>query len=377
MRISAVAVVTMLASCTLTRTRQPTCTTPADDIYADVRGTVVDDAKHPVAGARVALARDPQTAKPTDAHGAFALSRIAIGSTACGRDDLSAANVVLDAGENGRVGHARVTLHRGDNQLPPIAITVADADIPVVPPILGLTASATSSAKGDEPWYALGGDPTKMWCVGGAGVGDALLLHLAEPTRIQSLVLRAGAWRSNDSFHAHNRITQIRVVPDTGESKTVSVSEERVNVDVAMGRAPVREIRLEIAATATGKINETCISGVELVTDPATTTVLGEASPSSLATAFATLWRAFASCDDKAFQAGLQFPFVASHDFADAKAVRAACKSGAFSDLRAHQAAPFVRTESPGKAVVVAGKLGWHFVLAGNAWRLASLEQMP
>jgi hypothetical protein len=380
MGIRALAIVTMLASCTpRPAPRAGTCTVPADGVYADVRGSVVDDTKHPVAGARVSLARDPKSAKTTDAHGAFVLTRVTIGKTACGHEDLDTADVELDADENGRVGRARATLHRGDNQLPPIAIAVPDTDIPEVPPILGLTASATSSAKGYEPWYALGGDPKKMWCEGRAddGVGEALVLHLAEPTHIQSLVLRAGAWRSDDSFRAHNRITQIRVVTDTGGSKTVSLSEERVNVDVAMGRDRVQEVRLEIAAVTKGKTNDTCISGVELKTDPASTVVLGEAPSSSLANAFAKVWRAFASCDDKAFQAALQLPFVTSHRFGDAGSVRAACKSGEFADFRPNQVSPFVRAESPGKAAVIAGKLEWHFVLVGNAWRLASLEQTP
>jgi hypothetical protein len=348
-------------------------------VYADVHGSVVDDAKHAVAGARVSLGGDAQKPKTTDAHGAFALTRVLIGKAACGREDLSAGQVELDADENGRVGHVRAALHRGDNQLPPIAIAVPDADIPAIPPILGLTASATSSAKGHEPWYALGGNPTKIWCEGRAddGVGEALVLHLAEPTHIASLRLRAGVWGSPDLFSKHNRITQMRIVTDSGEPKMVNFGEERVNVDVAMDRDRVQEIRLEIAAVAKGKTNDTCVSGVEIKTDPASTVVIGEAPSQSLANTFTRVWRAFASCDDKALQAELQFPFVASHRFADAGAVRAACKSGAFADYRPQHASAFVQADGPAKAVVIAGKLEWHFVLAGGAWRLASLEQTP
>lgn len=380
MGVRALAAIAALAACVKPAPRPTsTCATPAEPIYADVKGSVVDDGKHPVAGARVSLQRDSQATKTTDAKGAFALTRIQIGKTACGKEELDAAEVTFDAGENGRTGHARAMLHRGDNQLPAIAISVPEADIPEVPPILGLTASATSSAKGDEPWYALGGDPTKIWCEGKGdeGIGEALVFHFAEPTKVESLRLRAGAWRSPDTFRTHNRITQLRVVTDSGEPKVVSLSEQRVNVDVAMGRDRVQEIRLEIAAVAKGKINDTCISGVEIKTDPESTVVFGEVPPPSLANAFSRVWRAFAACDDKALGAELQFPFVTSRRYSDAAAVRAACKTGAFADFRPKQASPFVHAETPGKAVVIAGKLEWHFALVGGAWRLASLAQAP
>jgi hypothetical protein len=379
-RVFQLAAALALVTCTpYTPHPETACATPADEVYADVRGTVVDDAKHPVAGVRVSLHRDPETAKTTDAHGAFALSKVVIGKTACGHEDLDTAEVELDAADTGRVGRARATLHRGDNQLPPIAIAVPDTDIPTLPAILGVTATATSSAKGDEPWYPLRGDPTKFWCEGRAdeGVGEALVLHFAEPTRVDSLRLRAGVWRSPDLFRSYNRVTQLRVVPDIGESKTVSFDDDRVNIDVAMGRDRIQTIHLEIAGVTKSKTNDTCISGVEIRTDPTSTVVLGEAPPQSLPSAFAKVWRALASCDDKALEAGLRFPFVASQSFASASAVRTACKSGAFADFRPQQASPFVQAEAPGKVVVIAGKLEWHFVLVGGAWRLASLEHAP
>lgn len=347
-------------------------------MYADLRGTVVDDAKHPVAGAHVTLHRN-QASKATDAHGAFAWSRIEIGTTACGKEDLRTSEVELDVSENGRVGHARATLHAGNNQLPAIPIAVPDAEIPEVPLILGVTASATSSRKGDEPWHALLGDPTKLWCEGRGdeGVGEAVLLHFAEPTRIESVKLRPGVWRSPELFRSYNRVTELRVVPDTGEPKTAVFKDDRQAIDVVIERDRIQDLRIEIAAVAKGKTNDSCISGLEIKTEPESVVVLGEAPAASLAQAFARVWRAFAACDEKTLQNELQFPFVANRRHGDAASVRAACKSGAFNEFRPRTESLLVRPEALGKVVVVAGKLEWHFVLTGNAWRLASLAQSP
>jgi hypothetical protein len=349
-------------------------------VLARVHGTVTDDAKHPVVAAKVVLVRKAGTtaAVVTDKHGEFALTDLRIGTVYCGRQDLADTEGELEASENGRVGRAHVTLVPGDNTLPAIAIAVPETDIPAVPPIAGITATATSSAKGGEPWYALGSDPTKFWCEGssGDGVGEALVLRLAEPMHVTSLRVRAGVWRSPELFRAYNRITELNVVTDSGLSKKVVMREERENVDIAIGRDPVRELRLEIAAVAKGKTNDTCISGVDIRTDPASAVVLGEALPSSLADAFGRVWRAFAACDDKALGSQLQFPFVANRRFADAKGVHAACKTGAFREFQPRDASLVIKPESPGKVALTAGALEWHFVLAGGAWRLASLAQV-
>ncbi len=207
-------------------------------------------------------------------------------------------------------------------------------------------------------------------------MGEALVLRLAEPMHVTSLRLRAGVWRSPELFRVYNRITELDVVTDSGLRKKVVVREERENIDIAIGREPVRELRLEIAAVAKGKTNDTCISGIDIRTDPASAVVLAEAPTASLADAFGKVWKAFASCDDKAFGAQLQFPFVASTRFADAKAVHAACKTGAFRDFQPRDASLVTKPESPGKVTLTAGTLEWHFVLAGGAWRLASLVQV-
>jgi hypothetical protein len=261
-----------------------------------------------------------------------------------------------------------------------------DTDVPAVQPTLTVTASATStlSQKGKtyEAWYALGGDPTKFWCEGkpDEGIGEALVLKLAVATTIESLTLRAGVWRSPELFHANNRITELTIVTDDGRTKKVPIREERENVDVALGGAPVKQLELRIAAVTKGKADDTCISGVELHTNPASGLVLVTTSAPALADELAKVWRAFGDCTEAALRTEVQYPFAldetwthAKH-YKDAKALRKACKDGAFSTFEIHTTSLQVKTEGPNKASLQDEVLVWHFALVSGAWKLASLE---
>ncbi len=255
----------------------------------------------------------------------------------------------------------------------------ARAEVPDVPRVLGVTATATSTAKTRDPAFVLDSHPTKMWCEGKAdeGVGEALVLKLAGPTRIDSLTIRAGVWQSPELFHAANRITQLRVVTDDGKDQIVKFREERENVDVAIGRT-VSEIRLEIAAVAKGKVNDSCISGVDIHADPDAAVVPGMSSTAqyALEPAFAKTWTALATCDEAGLRAQLAFPFVFVHRFADAKAVRKACKDKQFAAFEDDKLSLHVKAPAPGSLVLATDKLEWHFVVAGKSWRLASLVDL-
>src|SRR5262249_49178385 len=139
-------------------------------------------------------------------------------------------------------------------------------DVPQMPALLGVTVTASSSAKGDEPWYALyRGDPTKFWCEGRTdeGIGESLELKLSSPTKLDSIVIRAGVWRSPELFEQHNRISEMDVVTDDGRVKKVKLNDARENVEVSVGRGQVSSLKLEIASVVKGKkVNDTCISGI-------------------------------------------------------------------------------------------------------------------
>jgi hypothetical protein len=243
-------------------------------------------------------------------------------------------------------------------------------DMPEVDPILGVVASATSSAKKTDAWYALGPDPTKYWCEGRAdeGTGEALVLDFSAPVRIDYLTIRAGVWQSPELFHSHNRITSL----DVGD-KHATFREERENVDVKLGRDPVQQLRLQIATVAKGKINDTCISGIDIhPADPADIVLGADATAAAaLAPAFAKSWHAFATCGEIPLPLALERPSLGGgKHFTDAKSVHAACKDGAFASF-VHAGGPLhVKSDSPGVAVIGNDNVSWHFKLSGAAWRL-------
>jgi hypothetical protein len=264
------------------------------------------------------------------------------------------------------------------------AVASAGEDVPSVPATVTVTASATSTLKDKhktyDAWYALGADPTKFWCEGkpDEGIGEALVLTFATPVKIDSLTLRAGVWRSSELFHANNRITALDVVTDNGVKK-VTLREEREDVDVAIGGAAVTKLELRIASVAKGKLNDTCISGVELHTSPESSIVLVDAAAPTLAPAFAKVWRAFGDCNEPALRAQLVFPFRYGDTkrYADAKAVRKACKDLAFTSFMQSQSL-HVKFEAPGKVRIEADTLEWHFALDHGTWKLVSLvDQTP
>src|SRR5207248_8924964 len=137
----------------------------------------------------------------------------------------------------------------------------------------------------------------------------------------------------------------------------------------------VSELRLEIAAVAKAKINDTCISGVDVHADPASALVIGvdAAAAAALEPAFATTWQVLSTCDETGLRSALQFPFVYGRRYGDAKAARKACKDKLFSAFQPRDPALRLKPEAPAKVMIAAGTLEWHFVLAGKTWKLATL----
>jgi len=284
-------------------------------------------------------------------------------------------------------------------QLVPAAIVLAATastatadDAPSLPAAIGVSVSATSTlvakSKTYEAWYALGVDPTRFWCEGKSdeGIGEALVLKLSAPTKLDSLVIRAGVWRSPELFRANNRITELDIVTDDGRVKKVALREEREDLEVSLGRAPVSELRFEIAKVAKGRMNDTCISGIDLHPAGGGAIVLGAdaTAASALEPTFAKAWHAFDTCDEVGLRAVVKLPFVRGEvgtrgkRYADAKAVRKGCKAGEFSTFVLHPDTPHVKSEAPGKLMLENDTLEWHFVLDGHAWKLASLvDQTP
>lgn len=253
---------------------------------------------------------------------------------------------------------------------------IAEPEPPEVPHPLGVTASATSTAAKRDPAAVLGSDPTKLWCEGKAddGLGETLTLKLAAPTSVASLTIRAGVWQSPELFHAANRVTELHVTTDDGFDKTVKFREERENVDVSIDRT-VSELHLQLAAVAKGKVNDTCISAVDIHTDPASTVIVGldAASGAALDPAFVKAWRALKSCDPTRIAANVQFPFTYGGKYADAKSVVKACKAGAFTAFLAPDLALRLKAPAHGQMSLLTDTLEWQFAASGKTWKLARL----
>jgi hypothetical protein len=256
---------------------------------------------------------------------------------------------------------------------PPVQAPPPEPEPPETPRALGVTATATSTAKKRDPAAVLGSDPTKLWCEGNAdeGLGETLVLKLAAPTKVDSLTIRAGMWQSPELFHSANRITELRITTDDGFDKTVTFREERENVDVKIDHK-VGELRLQIATVAKGKVNDTCISAVDIHTDPESQVIVGLEADAAAAIdpAFVKSWKALDHCDDVALKDLLRFPFGG---YGDAKAVKKACKAGAFKAFVAPDLALRLKSPAHDQMNLVTNTLEWQFVRAGKTWKLAHL----
>jgi hypothetical protein len=134
--------------------------------------------------------------------------------------------------------------------------------------------------------------PRTGWCEGkpDEGIGETVTIQLAAPTRLDEIRIAAGVWRTQKLFESNNRITSLDVLLD-GKKTTIAPPAKREWTSVAVG-ASVSTIVLRIAAVAKGKMNDSCLTAIELVRDGETLTPLlgvDGAAAESLPRALATL----------------------------------------------------------------------------------------
>src|SRR5262249_1526543 len=141
--------------------------------------------------------------------------------------------------------------------------------------------------------------PSSAWCEGkpDEGLGEGVTIALAAPTKIAEVVLRAGFWKTEKLFRANNIVTGIELRTDDGRKKSVALPAKPEAVTVALGGAAVRQLTVSIAKVKKGKMNDSCLSGVEIHTDPESVIVLG--MDPALAAAIPRAERALATCDAK------------------------------------------------------------------------------
>lgn len=205
------------------------------------------------------------------------------------------------------------------------------------------------------PWQILDWDsvenagmdvPPNAWCEGkpDEGIGENVTLTLAAPTRVDEMKIAAGVWLNQKLFDANNRITALSVSFDGGPAIKVSPSAKREWSTVKVGK-PITTIKLTIDGVTKGKMNDSCISGVELSVGDDTPNIargLDAAAMAALPAFYAALEKALADPARAGLDKLLAFPFTyESSDWfldgsnrkpqkiANAKALATACKKKA------------------------------------------------
>ncbi len=184
--------------------------------------------------------------------------------------------------------------------------------------------------------------PATAWCEGkpDEGVGEAITIALAAPARIDAIRIAAGVWKTPKLFAANNQIAALEVALD-GVPTAVKPPASRTWLEVPVGRE-VSTIAIKLAEVKPGKMNDSCLSGVELVRNrQALIPLLGVdgGANAELPRALAALQTALLAPGRPGLEKLLEFPFV-NHDaagffmgapapikHASWKAVDAACRA--------------------------------------------------
>lgn len=309
---------------------------------------------------------------------------------------------------------------------PPPAST---ARVPSVAPFVGIktvTATSTFNDRSNKDLYGawrtleyataldreLGAHvPVTAWCEGkpDEGVAEGITIELAAPTPLDAIRIAVGVWKTSKLFAGNNRITALEVTVD-GKTTTVKPAATRAWVEVPV-RGTASSVTIKIGAIAKGKMNDSCISGIELVRGNKPLAVvrgIDAAAITELPRALAAIQGALAAPGRAGLDKLLDFPF-SLHDIAgfaagqpDAltyatwKAVAAACqradKAGTpDAKLACPRAADVFEQEDRVLAVHPAGssqlvvvfpshaeiqeiwRLRWH----DGAWHLAAIDYQP
>jgi len=149
------------------------------------------------------------------------------------------------------------------------------------------------------------------WCEGkpSEGVGETLTITLAEPTQIDRVRIAAGVWRTDRLFAANNQITALTVLAD-GKPHAVSPAGKKW-VEVAIG-AKVTTLAFRIDKVKKGRMNDSCISGIDLERGGAVLAPLigvDAAAVTALQPAVDAIQRALSAPDHAGLKPLLEFPF--------------------------------------------------------------------
>jgi hypothetical protein len=107
--------------------------------------------------------------------------------------------------------------------------------------------------------------------VDGSGIGESVTLTLKKPAKVGRMGIRNGYTKTRELYFANNRAMQFNVSINDGKPFKVEVPDEHLEeelfwFDLPKSPAPVKSIKLEIAAIYPGKTyQDTAISEIELL----------------------------------------------------------------------------------------------------------------
>jgi hypothetical protein len=103
------------------------------------------------------------------------------------------------------------------------------------------------------------------WCEGkpDEGLGETMTITFAEPTQLDAIKIAAGVWRTARLFKSNNQITSLELSVD-GEKPNAVAPKGKTWTEVKLGRK-VTTIAIKIVAVKKGKMNDSCISAIDLM----------------------------------------------------------------------------------------------------------------
>jgi hypothetical protein len=235
-----------------------------------------------------------------------------------------------------------------------LGVATAHAERPAITPI-EVTASSTLKGKSDKyaPWRAVDfdaqqvadpGNPdvinfvrTTGWCEGkkDQGIGEYLEIRAVDGTiRLAGVAIHAGFQKSQKLFEANNRPSRLTVTftdAGGGEQKAELTVPDGMTAGVLALDRPIdaAKVRIAFAEVTKGKVNDSCLSHVQLLTEagPAPAYLAADADSGMIEIALGNLYTGLESCDASMLEGAIKFPLAYSSRNAKGKRVKKKLKN--------------------------------------------------
>lgn len=269
------------------------------------------------------------------------------------------------------------------------------------PPATQVAFSATSSAKGAEPWRAFDDDPDTAWCEGKAGLGkgEAITIEFPDVVDIRAIDLQTGFVKTEAAWKAHAKPTKLEIIGDDGVIHPVAVTggyhvtTHAQNLELP----PSKRLVIRFADVEKGSVQDACIAEIDVIPDSDSIEPLKMVwgvdadAMSSLPPTVQAFGKALTACDDAGFGQEVQYPVawvdlgaqgkaVKTTKYKDAAGLARACKARQKANGGSYTADSFdlsgnVRGAGPGMVVVAASSTPsrWRLAWTEAGWRIVEI----